>query len=129
MIDDTRLLVVDDEDIICRSCRRVLAREGFRVMTSTDANEGLSLAREWDYDAILLDIRMPDLDGIEFLEKLREAKPDVPVIIITGYPSPGTEASAKRLGATHYVTKPFTPARITEAVRGLLPPDKLQGWL
>jgi CheY-like chemotaxis protein len=129
MIDDTRLLVVDDEDVVCRGCRRLLAREGYRVRTSTNAKEGLNLAKEWDYDAIVLDIKMPDLDGIEFLEELRAMKPDVPVIIITGYPSPETEASAKRLGAAHYVTKPFTPERITQAVRELLPPENLKGWL
>ena len=129
MIEDTQLLVVDDEDVVCRGCRRVLAREGFRVRTSTDANEGLSLAREWDYDAILLDIKMPDKDGIQFLEGLRETKPDVPVIIITGFPSPESEESAKRLGAARYITKPFTPDTITQAVRNMLPPDKLQGWL
>lgn len=129
MIEDTQLLVVDDEDVVCRGCRRVLAREGFRVRTSTDANEGLSLAREWDYDAILLDIKMPDKDGIQFLEELRETKPDVPVIIITGFPSPESEESAKRLGAARYITKPFTPDTITQAVRNMLPPDKLQGWL
>ncbi len=129
MIEDTQLLVVDDEDVVCRGCRRVLAREGFRVRTSTDANEGLSLAREWDFDAILLDIKMPDKDGIQFLEELRETKPDVPVIIITGFPSPESEESAKRLGAARYITKPFTPDTITQAVRNMLPPDKLQGWL
>ena len=129
MIEDTQLLVVDDEDVVCRGCRRVLAREGFRVRTSTDANEGLTLAREWDYDAILLDIKMPDKDGIQFLEELRETKPDVPVIIITGFPSPESEESAKRLGAARYITKPFTPDTITQAVRNMLPPEKLQGWL
>lgn len=129
MIDDTRLLVVDDEDVVCRGCRRLLAREGFRVRTSTNPNEGLSLAREWDYDAVLLDIKMPDMDGIQFLEELRETKPDIPVIIITGYPSPESEASAKRLGATEYITKPFTPEKISQAIRELLPPEKLEGWL
>ena len=129
MIDDTRLLVVDDEEVVCHSCRRVLAREGFRVGTSTDPNEGLTLAQEWDYDAILLDIKMPDKDGIQFLEELRKTKPDVPVIIITGYPSPESEASAKRLGVARYITKPFTPDRITQAVREMLPPENLQGWL
>lgn len=129
MIGDTKLLVVDDEDTICRGCRRFLAREGFRVQTSTDAQEGLNLAREWNYDAILLDIRMPEMDGIQFLEELRKTKPDVPVIIITGYPSEETEASSKRLGATHYITKPFGPDRVTQAVCELLRPEDLQGWI
>ena len=129
MICDTKLLIVDDEETICQGCRRILGREGFRVQTSTDASEGLSLAREWRYDAILLDIRMPDMDGIEFLEELRKTDSEVPVIIITGYPSTASEAAAKRLGAAHYITKPFTPDKIADAVRDLLRPEDLQGWL
>lgn len=129
MIGDTRLLVVDDEDTICRGCRRFLAREGFRVRTSTDPTEGLSLAKDWDWDAILLDIRMPDLDGVQFLEELRKTKPDTPVIIITGYPSEETEVSTKNLGATHYIRKPFSPDKVTQAVEELLRPEDLQGWI
>ena len=123
MFNDTRLLVVDDEDAICRGCRRILTSEGYRVDTANDAHRGLSLAVANDYAAVLLDIRMPQMDGIEFLEKLRKSKREVPVIIITGYPSIATAASAMQLGAVDYVMKPFTPRAITRAVRRLLGPQ------
>jgi DNA-binding response OmpR family regulator/glycine cleavage system H lipoate-binding protein len=120
MSDNPRLLVVDDEAVICQACRRVLSRQGFQVEESTDAQEGLSRAREGDYAAILLDIKMPEMDGIQFLEELRKKKPDVPVMIMTGYPSIPNAAAAVRLGASDYVTKPFTPEQITQSVRRML---------
>lgn len=128
MFNGTTLLVVDDEEAICQGCQRILVPEGFRVETTNDAQQGLNLAVENNYAAVLLDIRMPQMDGIEFLEKLRKAKRRMPVIIITGYPSIASAASAMRLGAVDYVTKPFTPRAITRAVRRLLQPQEARTW-
>jgi len=120
MLDDPRLLVVDDEDVVCQGCRRIFSPRGFQVETSTDSREGLDLARANDYAAVLLDIKMPVMDGLQFLERLRREKPDLPVIFITGFPCVPTAASAVRLGATDYVTKPFTPDEITRTVEETL---------
>ena len=120
MLDDPKLLVVDDEEVICEGCRRVFSRQGFEVEKCSDACQGLSLAQKNDYSAILLDIKMPNMDGIAFLETLRKQKPDVPVVLMTGYPSIPNAASAIRLGASDYVTKPFTPEEISQAVHRLL---------
>ncbi len=120
MFDDPSLLVVDDEKAICEGCRRIFSRQGFRVDQSNDPHQGLSMAERENYAAILLDIKMPAMDGVRFLEKLRGRKPDVPVIFITGYPSVSNAASAVRLGASDYVTKPFTPEQITQAVQRVL---------
>lgn len=117
MLDDPRLLVVDDEEAICEGCRRIFTRQGFQVEKTNDAVEGLSLASQRDYAAVLLDIKMPAMDGIQFLEELRAKKPDVPVILMTGYPSIPNAVSAIRLGASGYVTKPFTPEEISQAVQ------------
>lgn len=116
MRDDPRLLVVDDEEAICEACRRVFSRQGFQVEKTNDAALGLSMASERDFSAVLLDIKMPNLDGIQFLEKLRATKPGLPVILMTGYPSIPNAVSALRLGASEYVTKPFTPEEICRAV-------------
>jgi len=123
MISDPTLLVVDDEQVYCDGCERIFSRQGFRVEGSNDATEALGLATENEYSAILLDVKMPNMDGIRFLEHLRAAKPDTPVILMTGYPSIQNAASALRLGASDYVIKPFTPEQITSAVRGLLGSD------
>jgi CheY-like chemotaxis protein/glycine cleavage system H lipoate-binding protein len=119
-----RLLVVDDEPVVCQSCSRILEPEGFEVETITDSEEGLRLASERDYAAILLDIRIPGMDGLEFLERLRAKNVTVPVIIITGHSSIPSAAAAMRLGAADYIPKPFTPDEITAAVRRLIPSSK-----
>ncbi len=120
MADDRKMLVVDDEEVVCLACRRIFARQGFEIEVNTDARQGLAWATDKDYSIILLDIKMPNIDGIEFLEKLREKKPDVPVLIITGYPSIPNASAAMRLGACDYVTKPFTSEEITWAVQRVL---------
>lgn len=120
MLDDPKLLVVDDEEVICQGCRRVFSRQGFAVDISSDAANGLDLAIGTDYAAILLDMKMPNMDGIQFLEQLRKTRPDTPVILMTGYPSIPNAASAMRFGAADYVTKPFTPEEITKAVQRLV---------
>ena len=84
-------------------------------------------ATEKDYAIILLDIKMPNMDGIQFLERLRQKKPDVPVLIITGYPSIPNAAAAMRLGACDYVTKPFTSEEITWAVQRVLTMQQCSG--
>jgi len=111
------VLVVDDEKVVCSGCDRILSDEGFQVETSTDVRRGLKMAETKDYDAILLDLRMEGMDGLEFLERLRGKKPDVPVIIITGYPSPESLERSMRMGVSDYIPKPFTPEEISKSVR------------
>ena len=120
MSQSQKLLIVDDEDVVCQSCIRILAPHEFEVEAYTDPHEGLRQAIENDYDAILVDIKMPQMDGIEFLRALRRVKPDVPVLIMTGYASVGNAAEAVRLRASDFVTKPFTPDEMLAAVRKLI---------
>ena len=120
MFDTPTLLIVDEDSGICRMCRRILKQAGFRVHVSRDARIGLGRAIAEDYSAILLDIEMPEMDGFQFLEQLHKEKPDLPVMVMTGYPSIRTAASAVRLGASDYMTKPFTPEQITQSVRRML---------
>ena len=120
MSESHPLLVVDDEQVVCEACRRIFSQQGFQVEVNTNARQGLSWATEKDYEIILLDIKMPNMDGIQFLEALRDKKPDVPVLIITGYPSIPNAAAAMRLGACDYVSKPFTCEEITSAVQRVL---------
>jgi DNA-binding response OmpR family regulator/glycine cleavage system H lipoate-binding protein len=120
MSSQSSILVVDDEEPICTGCRRVLSREGFLVECSTDAAEGLKMAEGRPYDVILLDLRMPDLDGLTFLDRLHAKKPGLPVIVITGYPSVESASESMRLGAREFLSKPFTPEQIRDKVRRVL---------
>ncbi len=120
MLAEPRLLVVDDEEAICEGCGRIFSRQGFEVEKCSDAAQGLSRATQTDYSAILLDVKMPGMDGIHFLEALRKLKPSTPVVLMTGYPSIPNAASAIRLGVSDYVTKPFTPEEISQAVHRLI---------
>jgi DNA-binding response OmpR family regulator len=115
------LLVVDDEKVVCDSCARILGDRGYVVETSTDASKALKLATEKDYAVILLDIKMPAVDGLEFLEELRKRQKDVRVVMITGYSTPENTAAAKRLGAVDIVPKPFSPDELLSAVTKLIP--------
>lgn len=114
--EQPRLLVVDDEEAICEGCRRILTRQGYAVDKTSDPRDGLSRAAASNYAAILLDIKMPEMTGLDFLEQLRRTRQDIPVILMTGFPSVPTAVSAISLGAAGYVTKPFTPEEITQAV-------------
>ncbi len=120
MTDGHKLLVVDDEPTTCQTCRQILERHGIEVEENTDPCQGLDWAKQKDYAGILLDIGMPSLDGIEFLKQLRHAKPDLPVLIMTGYPSIPNAAAAIRLGVSDYLTKPFAPEEMAEAVDRML---------
>lgn len=120
MPDKPRLLVVDDDPVLCHAGRRIFSDQGFEVEESTDAREGLKRATQEDFAGILLDIKMPGIDGIQFLEELRKHKPTLPVLIMTGYPSLSTATAAVELGASGYITKPFTPARIRRSVQEML---------
>jgi len=112
-----RLLVVDDEPIVGQSCIRIFSKEGYEVETCTDSREGLNrILQNNHYSAILLDMKMPGMDGIEFLNELRKTHPDIPVMVITGYASIPSAAAAMRLGASDYIPKPFTPDEILKAV-------------
>ena len=119
MIADRRLLIVDDEPVVCESCQRIFAGRGFQVDSSTDSSKGLQLASDNDYSAILLDLHMPGMTGLEFLHQLRNRSIDSPVMLITGYPSVPTAAQSMRLGAADYIEKPFSPDELLLAVNRL----------
>jgi DNA-binding NtrC family response regulator len=115
-----RVLAVDDEPVVCESIRRVLSEEGYRVTTTTSAREGIDLLAREVIDLVLLDIKMPDLDGIEFLRRARALSPETEVVIVTGYATIDTAVEAIKLGAFDYLEKPVSPPQlIVAAARAL----------
>ncbi len=115
-----RVLAVDDEEVVCDSIRRVLSQEGYLLTTTTSSREGLDLIRKEAFDLLLLDIKMPDIDGIEFLREARASSPETEVVIITGYATIETAVEAIKLGAFDYLEKPVSPPQlIVAAARAL----------
>ncbi|MBC7105896.1 MAG: sigma-54-dependent Fis family transcriptional regulator [Firmicutes bacterium] len=102
-----RILVVDDEESVCRMLRDVLADAGYQVEVAEDGRQALELITGVYYDAVLLDIRMPELDGVQVLEAVRQNGGQVPIILMTAYGTTETAIRAMKLGAFDYVLKPF----------------------
>jgi DNA-binding NtrC family response regulator len=110
-----RILLVDDEEIVLRSCQRILGGE-YEIDTARDGLEALGKVNEKDYDVLVLDIKMPKMDGIEVLRRVKEARPDIDVIMVTGLHEIGTAVQAMKLGALDYLPKPFEPDELQMAV-------------
>jgi two-component system KDP operon response regulator KdpE len=113
------VLVADDEPRITKLVSITLAEEGFRVISAGSGEEALARAEESRPDVVLLDIVMPDLDGIEVMRQLREHRP-VPVILITAKGSTADKAKGLDLGADDYIAKPFHPDELAARVRAVL---------
>ncbi len=107
-----RILVIDDEEIVIRSCQRILADGDFQVDAAHDGLEALEKINEVDYDMLILDIKMPKMNGIEVLQRVKEAHPDIDVIMITGLNEIETAVQAMKLGAFDYLPKPFDPEEL-----------------
>lgn len=111
-----KIQVIDDEQIICDGCRLALAEKGHSVEYHLKGRAGLKAIREGDFDLVLLDMKLPDIDGMEVLETVRKEKPDVYVIVMTGYSTVQNAVEAMKLGAVDYLTKPFSDDELILAV-------------
>jgi len=104
-----RILIVDDEEIVLRSCKRILQCEDYEIDLAQNGVSALEMVNEQTYDVMILDIMMPRMDGIEVLRRVKEARPEIDVIMITGLHDIGTAVHAMKLGALDYLPKPFEP--------------------
>ncbi|MBW2091278.1 MAG: response regulator [Deltaproteobacteria bacterium] len=107
MIEKIKILVVDDEEKIREGCQRVLTDNDFDVFTAENGQRALDMLAQEDLDIVLLDLKMPGMDGEEVLELAHEKYPDIPVIIITGHGTIDTAVECMKKGAYDFVTKPF----------------------
>jgi DNA-binding NtrC family response regulator len=111
-----KILVVDDEVTAGRSMEKILAKKGFTVDVARSADDGLNKIEKGLFELVLLDIMMPQVNGIELLGIIKERWPNLKVVMVTGYPSIETAVEATRLGALDYISKPFTPNELREKV-------------
>jgi len=121
MTTKKRILIIDDEESIRDGCTQVLSRKGFQVEITGNAIQGLEMALKDIYDVILLDIRMPKMDGIEILKKVKvEKNISAKIIIITGHGSIPVAVEAMRNGAFNFLTKPYSATELKTAVEEAL---------
>jgi DNA-binding NtrC family response regulator len=104
-----RVLVVDDEAVVVNSIRKILTRKGFAIEEAFTCKDALAQVFAHDYDLVLLDMKMSDGNGIDVLQKIKSKRPDLRVVIVTGYASVDTAVEAIQKGASDYMPKPFTP--------------------
>lgn len=102
-----RVMVVDDESVIRRVCRKALEKNNFIVVTANDGNEALRMMAEEGIDVVLLDIKMSGISGIEVLKNIKQNYPETEVIMMTGYATIQTAVESMKIGAYDYLTKPF----------------------
>jgi two-component system, NtrC family, nitrogen regulation response regulator NtrX len=121
-----RILIVDDDQGTLVSLSRAFALEGYTAVTASSAARGLERLAEEPVDAILSDVVMPEMDGLDFLARVRERAPDVPVILMSGQATVETAVKATRLGALDFVEKPVGLDRLLLTLRNALRLDRLQ---
>lgn len=119
------ILIIDDERSIRKTLNEILSYEGFKIDEAGDGEEGLKMFSEKTYDVVLCDIKMPKIDGIEFLEKANEVNADVPVIMISGHGTIETAVDAVKKGAFDYVSKPPDLNRLLITIRNAIDRNSL----
>jgi len=116
----SNILIIDDEKAIRKTLSEILSYEGYKIDEAGDGEEGLKKFRDKNYDVVLCDIKMPKLDGIEFLDKSRETNPDIPVIMISGHGTIETAVEAVKKGAYDYISKPPDLNRLLITIRNAM---------
>ncbi|MDE3249153.1 MAG: sigma-54-dependent Fis family transcriptional regulator [Bacteroidota bacterium] len=114
------ILIIDDEKAIRKTLGEILSYEGYKMEEAGDGEEALKKFREKTYDVVLCDIKMPKMDGIEFLEKAREINNDVPIIMISGHGTIETAVEAVKKGAYDYISKPPDLNRLLITIRNAM---------
>jgi len=120
MVKQARILIVDDDDNIRKVLQTILEDEGYFVETADTAKKGMEKTENSFFNLALIDVRLPDMEGIDLLTKLQETKPKMRKIIVTGYPTLQNAVSAVNNGADGYVLKPFDVEKILATIKDQL---------
>lgn len=114
------ILIIDDEASLRQTLARILQRAGFEVTTAANGKEGLTLVNDHPFDLLYLDIRMPDVSGLELLKTIHAKFPELPVILFTAQPDLNSAVEALRRGATDYLLKPLKPQAVIDRTQAIL---------
>jgi DNA-binding NtrC family response regulator len=124
MTENARILIIDDDENIRRVLETILTDEGYNVECADTANRGIEKTQSGFFNIALVDVRLPDMEGIDVLPKLRSTKPEMRKIIVTGYPTLQNAISAVNNGANAYVMKPFDVEKILNTIKEQLQKQK-----
>lgn len=115
------ILIADDEEALCQILKKVLTKEGYRVLSAPNGRRALALLKREEVHLVLLDLKMPGLGGLEILERIRALKKGSPVVVIlTAHGSLSSAREAMELGAVDYLTKPFDLRDVKRAIQEAL---------
>lgn len=114
------VLIIDDEASLRQTMARILLRAGFQVTTVSTGQEGFSVLNEQAFDLVYLDIRLPDMSGLEILKIIRSRFPELPIILFTAQPDLHSAVEALRSGATDYLMKPLKPETVIDRTRQVI---------
>ncbi len=115
-----RVLIVEDDSATARTVEAILRTEGFICDTTDLGEDGLEIGKLYDYDLIVLDILLPDIDGYEVLRRLRSAKVDTPTLLLSGLSEPDSKIKGFGIGADDYLTKPFDRRELVARVQAII---------
>ena len=115
-----RILIVDDEEVVIKSCLRILGGGNYHVEAAYDGRDALRKIEENHYDVMILDVVMPNMGGLEVLRRVKETHPDMDVIMVTGLSLVDTVVQARKLGARDFISKPFEPDELKLVVQRAL---------
>lgn len=115
-----KILVIDDEERMCWALERALSHEGYQVLTATRGLQGIGIAQDTELSLVILDLKMPDIDGLEVLKKIKHINPHIPVIMITAHGTIDTAIDAMKIGAADYIIKPFKLEAIKDQIKQAL---------
>jgi len=115
-----RVLVVEDDQATAQSLQMMLESEGMVVDTTDLGEDGLEIGKLYDYDIIILDLMLPDIDGIEVLRRLRDARVETPVLILSGLTEADNKVKGLGTGADDYLTKPFDKAELMARIQAIV---------
>lgn len=111
-----RVLIIDDETVICNACHLILTETGWNVQRQKTGTSGLMALDRGAFDVVLLDLKLPDMDGMDILKTIKREKPDTRVIVMTGYSTINIAVQAMKFGAVDYLSKPFTDDELIQVV-------------
>jgi len=127
-----KVLIVDDDKIVLDSCKRVLEAEQLKVTLVSNAQDAIEQLEKKYFDLMVMDVKMPEKDGVYILKKIREKWPlddwpELPILVMSGYPTSDTIQELKKRGAREFIPKPFTPDELLAAVQNVLKRSEKHG--